>query len=153
MRRHDQEITDRAELESILHRAIVCRLGLSDGDRPYIVPVSFGYDHDALYIHSAPEGYKLDILSHHPQVCFEVEVDVEMEPASKPCAWGVHYASVIGWGQAALVHNADEKRAALGVLMAHYGDRGPYTFSETSLAKMIVIKVSIERMTGKRSRR
>jgi len=153
LRRQDQEITDRAELERILHRAAVCRLGLVDGDRPYIVPVCFGYRENALYVHSALQGYKLDILSRHPEVCFEVEVDVQMLPASKPCAWSVHYASVIGWGRAALLQQAEEKRGALAVLIAHYGDQGPCAFSEEALAKMAVIVITIDHMTGKRSTR
>jgi nitroimidazol reductase NimA-like FMN-containing flavoprotein (pyridoxamine 5'-phosphate oxidase superfamily) len=153
LRRQEQEITDRAELDAILERATVCRLGLIDGDRPYIVPVCFGYSDNALYVHSAPGGYKLDILGHQPQVCFEVEVDVQMVPAAKPCAWSVHYASIIGWGQATLVDDEEEKRAALSVLMAHYGDKGPCAFSDVAIAKMAVIKITIERMTGKRSHR
>jgi uncharacterized protein len=153
LRRQEQEIPDRAKLEAILEQATVCRLGLVDGDWPYVVPVCFGYYDNALYIHCALEGYKLDILSRHPQVCFEVEVDVQVERAATPCAWSVRYASIIGWGYASRLDSAHEKARALEIVMAHYGDEGPYAFSEAALSKMTIIKVSIERMTGKSSRR
>ncbi len=42
MRRDDQEITDRLEIESILRSAIVCRIGLAWEDEPYVVPLCFG---------------------------------------------------------------------------------------------------------------
>ena len=34
MRREDREIIDYLEIESILHDAIVCRIGLVGGDEP-----------------------------------------------------------------------------------------------------------------------
>jgi nitroimidazol reductase NimA-like FMN-containing flavoprotein (pyridoxamine 5'-phosphate oxidase superfamily) len=151
LRRQEQEITDRAELEAILARATVCRLGLIDGDRPYIVPVCFAYCDSALYVHSAPEGHKIDVLRHYPQVCFEAEVDVELEPASEACSWGVRYTSVIGWGQATFLIDEEQKRTALSLLMAHYGENQPHTFSDQVVARVSVLKISIERMTGKRS--
>ncbi len=58
MRRDDREITDLLEIESILYHAIVCRIGLTDGNEPYVVPVSFGYEEGTIYFHSAPEGKK-----------------------------------------------------------------------------------------------
>jgi len=49
MRRKDREIEDRAELESIIGSATVCRLAMSEDDRPYIVPLCFGYKDGNLY--------------------------------------------------------------------------------------------------------
>ena len=43
MRRKDKEILDKKEIESIIKKAGVCRLGLSDNNIPYIVPLNFGY--------------------------------------------------------------------------------------------------------------
>ena len=62
MHRNDKEIKDVAAIEGVLRAAKVCRLGLCDGDRPYVVALCFGYDGDALYFHSAGQGKKLDIL-------------------------------------------------------------------------------------------
>jgi len=153
LRRQDQEITDQHEIEAILARATVCRLGLIDEGQPYVVPVCYAYCGNSLYIHSAPEGRKIDVLRRCPTVCFEVEVDVEMEPASKPCAWGIRYASVMGWGQATFLHDVEEKRAALDLLMTHYGAERPYTYNNDILAKTCIIRVNIDQLSGKRSRR
>gem|GEM_PF-6349396 len=43
MRRSERAITDPAELESILREALVCRMGLCDGEVPYVVPMNYGY--------------------------------------------------------------------------------------------------------------
>ena len=113
MRRADREITDLVEIEAILHRAVVCRLAMCEGARPYIVPLCFGYDGSALYFHSAREGRKLDLIRANPNVCFEFDIETQVVPAAQPCAWSMRYLSVVGWGQASLIRDLEEKRRAL----------------------------------------
>jgi len=102
MRRKDREIEDRAELESIISAANVCRLAMSENDRPYIVPLCFGYKNDNLYFHSAGEGKKLEMLRKNKYVCFEMDIDHELVRADLPCESEMKYRSVIGFGQASL---------------------------------------------------
>ena len=42
MRRADREIQDFEEMVDVISRCDVCRLGLHDGDYPYILPLNFG---------------------------------------------------------------------------------------------------------------
>ena len=56
MRRKDLEIAERAEVETIIEEARVCRLAMCDGDRPYVVPLSFAYRDNTLYFHTADGG-------------------------------------------------------------------------------------------------
>jgi nitroimidazol reductase NimA-like FMN-containing flavoprotein (pyridoxamine 5'-phosphate oxidase superfamily) len=156
MRRRNQEITVPQELESIIARAPVCRIGMSDGRQPYVVPVCFGYEPGALYFHSATEGKKLDLLREHPHVCFELETDVEIVRAEQPCGWTVHYRSVIGFGRATILTSADDKRRALAAIMRHYGFQGAdgseaIDFPAATMDRTAVIRIEIESMTGKQS--
>ncbi len=91
MRRDDREITNCLEIESILHHAIVCRIGLADGDEPYIVPVSFGYEDRTIYFHSAPEGKKISMLKKNSRCCFEVDQCDNVISADRPCDWSMRY--------------------------------------------------------------
>lgn len=150
MRRKEQEITDRAALDSILQRATVCRLGLAVAGEPYVVPVSFGYRDGCVYVHSSPEGKKVEMMRQNPRVCFEVDVDEELVPKGAPCSWNVRYRSVIGWGRAAFLGDEAEKRAALDVIVAHYGAE-PGDYAEKSLQKVAVIRIQVEELTGKKS--
>jgi len=150
MRRKEQEITDRATIESIIARSTVCRLALSEDDRPYIVPLCFGYEDNALYFHTAREGKKIDILKKNNRVCFEVDCDHELVTNETACKWSMKYRSVVGFGKASLVNDLEAKRKALDSIMRHYGGR-PSDYSATAMDKMLVIKVEIESMTGKYS--
>jgi nitroimidazol reductase NimA-like FMN-containing flavoprotein (pyridoxamine 5'-phosphate oxidase superfamily) len=150
MRRAEREIKDREAIEAILHKAAVCRLGLCCDGVPYVVPLSFGYKNDALYFHSAPDGRKIDTIRENPHVCFEVDIDQELVPGETPCEWTVQYRSVIGWGKARLVESAEEKRAALDVILDHYSGE-PREYGREDVEKVAVIEVEIESMTGKQS--
>lgn len=150
MRRKEQEITDKAAIEAIIHRASVCRLGMSKGDEPYVVPLCFGYEDNALYFHSAREGKKIDILRENSRVCFELDVDPEIKESNRACKWGIRYLSVIGYGKASLIEDQELKQKMLSVIMAHYSNRS-FSFEEGAVKKALVIRVDIESMTGKRS--
>lgn len=62
MRRSDKEIKDKSTIESILNEAQVCRIALCNDNKPYIVPMNFGFKDNYIYIHSACEGHKIDII-------------------------------------------------------------------------------------------
>jgi hypothetical protein len=62
MRRSDKEIKDPQIIQKIFKDAEVCRIALCDGEKPYLVPMNFGYSENRLYLHSATDGRKIDIL-------------------------------------------------------------------------------------------
>ena len=150
MRRKDKQINDIAAIEDILSRATVCRLGLCDGGRPYVVPLCFGYKENALYFHCAMEGKKLEILRKNENVCFEVDIERELIKGEAACEWGMKYKSVIGFGKAVFVEDAESKRKALDIIMQNYSE-GVFEYSEEAIKKTVVIKIEIESMTGKQS--
>ncbi len=149
MRRKDREITDREEMELILQAAPVCRLGMAVNGEPYVVPVCFGYKDRSIYIHSACEGEKITLLGKNPRVCVEVDLTAGPIPDENPCAWEMRYKSVICWGTAIFLTGAWEKQKGLDCILNHYG-AGPTPFTEASLAKVCVIRIDIDRMTGKK---
>lgn len=151
MRRKEKEITDKAEIEAILHKAHVCRLGMAEGRRPYIVPLCFGYRDNTLYFHAAREGKKLDILKKNDVVCFECDIDHQLMRSEKPCEWGMEFRSVIGFGKASLIEDRSSKQSALDVIMEHYSGVSTFAYPDKILEKIVMIKVDIASMTGKKS--
>ncbi|MFA4877161.1 MAG: pyridoxamine 5'-phosphate oxidase family protein [Methanoregula sp.] len=149
MRRKDREITDTAEMAAILDLAPVCHLGLSDGNEPYVVPLCFGRDGSAIYIHSAPEGKKIEILRHNPRCCIEADSTMGPIPGKNPCSWEMQYQSVICTGTASFVTEHGEKRRGLNCILKHYGGE-EYGFSEKELDRVCVIRIDITGMTGKK---
>jgi len=150
MRRSEKEIKSRDEIEAVLKRATSFRLGLADGNIPYVVPLNFGFNGNSLYFHSAKEGRKLDIIRRNNNVCFEMDADQVFVPAEKGCNWSLKYRSVIGNGKAFIIDVPAEKIAALKIIMAHYSDK-PYEFTAEEAAKVVVVRIDIESLSGKKS--
>lgn len=150
MRRTEKEITDESAIVAIIENAQVCRLAMVDGNTPYVVPLCFGYRDRSLYFHSALKGYKIDLLRKNPNVCFELESAAEAMAAEEACSWGMRYRSVVGFGQAVFIESTDEKRRALGIIMAQY-DGKTYPFPDNKINATAVFKVKIESMSGKQS--
>ncbi len=148
MRRKEKQITKTADIEQILKQGQVCRLGFVDKNVPYIVPMNYGYQDQALYFHSAPAGRKIDLIKANPHVCFEVDELIKINKAANACDWGVSFKSVIGTGTARILDTPAEKKAGLDIIMAHYSGRS-FDYPDDMLAKTAVIKVTVEEMTGK----
>ncbi len=150
MRRKDKQISDLSEIEGIIRKATVCFLALCDDAEPYVVPLNFGYADGRLYFHSARQGRKLDVIRRNDRVAFALASETAVVGADSPCGWTARYRSVAGRGRAAVVEDPLEIEAALDLIMAHYGgSRGGY--DPPHLARICVIRVDIEEMTGKRS--
>jgi len=150
MRRKDREINDIDLIEDIIRNSLVCRLGMSRDDQPYVVPLCFAYSDNMLYFHSAGEGLKLEILQQNPNVCVEFDIDQEVIQGDKPCEWSMQYRSVIGFGKASFVEDLEEKRKGLDAIMKHYSGRS-FEYVEPAIESTCIIKVAIESMTGKES--
>ena len=114
------------------------------------MPLCFGYKDKILYFHSAKEGQKLEILRRNHQVCFEFDIDARVLPGKAACNWTVAYKSVIGFGTASILEDSEEKKKALDIIMHQYSE-DDFKYADKTLAKMLVIKVDISRMTGKKS--
>ena len=136
---------------AIIHGAKVCRLGISGEEYPYVVPLCFGYKDNTLYFHSADRGMKIDLLKKNPKVCFEMEAGYELKILPKICGWGMHYQSVIGFGEAEFVESPEEKRGCLDIIVRHYDPDVTPDYPDTALEHTTVIKVHIRSMSGKKS--
>ena len=150
MRRKEREIVDTKVLDEIIGSAQVCRLGLSDGNVPYIVPLCFGYKDRSLYFHSAADGKKIGIIKKNPNVCFEFDHNLELLQAEKPCKWGMKYQSIIGYGKAVFIEDLEEKKEALNIIMDQYTE-DRFSFQGSLINATTVFKVIIDTMTGKQS--
>lgn len=98
------------QIEELLRTAIVGRIACcdhgqhSDG-RPYLVPLAYGYDGEAIYAHSGP-GRKLDFMRAEPLVTFEVD------EATAPDRW----RSVIAEGVFEEITDETARNAALRII-------------------------------------
>ena len=139
---------DKSDIEAVIQKAQVCRIALVDGDQPYVVPVCFGHRDGKLYFHSSLRGRKMAALRRNDRVCVEFEVDVGLAPNELPCKFSLRYRSAVAFGRAVEVADPAEKLEGLNLVMRHYTGCD-WEFPEDKVARVAVVRVDIESMTGK----
>ncbi len=151
IRRRDRALTENQARE-ILARAehgVLATVG-SDG-WPYAVPVNHVLSGDALYIHCAVEGHKLENIAHEERVSFCGVAGATVLPAELSTL----YESAIAFGRAALVTDPTEKRRALELLAVRFcGALTPEAEKAiaTSGLQTAIVRIRLERITGKAHR-
>lgn len=103
MRRKDREVKQPEEIEKIIKKCRTIRIGMAVDSKPFIVPVNFGFtlidNNFIFYIHSAKKGHKVDLWKENPNIAFEMDVEIGLNPGPKGCDYGFFYESVIGHGE------------------------------------------------------
>jgi nitroimidazol reductase NimA-like FMN-containing flavoprotein (pyridoxamine 5'-phosphate oxidase superfamily) len=148
-----QEIKKDEDLKSIIDSCSYAILGLSDGIRPYAVPLSFGYEwgkDPIFFLHCATAGRKLDIISKNPKGCLTFVGRAEFSPSKTPsaCNAGLKYASVIAEGDIELVRDDAEREAALTAIVKKY-TQPVGRFDPGALKRLIVLRLKATALAGK----
>ena len=153
MRRKDREITDPKRINEIIAACDCCRIGLTDGQSAYVVPLNFGYvaagDARMFYFHCAREGKKLDLLRQNPNAGFELDTHHALLPGEMACDYAFRFQSVIGKGVATLVEDREEKKAALDAVMRHHSGRDGWAFTDAQADSVTVLRLTVAEMACK----
>ena len=124
MRRKDREVTDFPEILEIIEHCDILRLGLADGEYPYIVPVNFAYEvrdgQLSFYIHGAMAGRKYEMLRRNPVCSFEMDNPLYIECLPEKKDVTMRYECVMGRADVTFLEGEERQRAIDDVLMARY---------------------------------
>lgn len=151
MQKHNQQITDKKIIEEILSHSQICRIAMIDDMKPYLLPFNYGYRDHCIYIHSAPEGKKIDVLKKNNNVCFEIEQKAEIVKDTIPCKWATIYRSVVGYGKVDIITNYEQKKKALDIILAHNGGESKNRYQDNQIKTLVILKVNITKLTAKQS--
>jgi nitroimidazol reductase NimA-like FMN-containing flavoprotein (pyridoxamine 5'-phosphate oxidase superfamily) len=141
-----------AEIDDLLRKQIVGRIGCTYENVVYIIPMSYAFDGEYVYCHSY-EGKKIEMMRKNPKVCFQVD---EMKDMG-------NWKSVIAWGNFEELTDKKEKTEALKILLlrplpfissitTHLGKTWPFsdrTPDELNEIPGIVFRILIKEKTGK----
>ncbi|MBI1767176.1 MAG: pyridoxamine 5'-phosphate oxidase family protein [Bacteroidetes bacterium] len=98
------------QIDQVMFRQIIGRIGCSDAGKLYVVPIAFAFDGNYIYAHSK-EGKKIKMMRKNPEVCFQVDVIDNM----------AHWRSVILWGRYQELKSERERQRAMKLLMDRIG--------------------------------
>jgi uncharacterized protein len=165
------EIKSLSNMISFLNEERVGRVAsIDEQGYPQIIPMNFVYVKNdlidtqsdnknigAVYMHSHPIGEKIENIKRNSKVGFEVDSYVCFLPSyyfhpTDASQADTLYISVVIKGNAAIVHDPDEKANALNALMKKYQKEGRYESLSSnmgSVREVTVLKVVPDQIHGK----
>ena len=144
-------IDKQEEIDDIISKCMFCYVGMVDENNlPYVVPFNFGYKDGYIYLHSAKEGRKIDIMNNNPNVCVAFSTDQLLHSQSEEvsCSYSMHYRSVLAFGKIEFIEDPVQKVEVLNIVMMHYTGR-TFTYNSPSIREVKTYRVVVEKFTGK----
>ena len=152
MTKRERQVTDPQQIRQILDKSKVLNLGLCANNEPYVVPMNYGYRMEGetltLYLHSAVQGKKLDMIRSNPNVFFSLDCDRMPFDGDKPCQYGLVYSSVMGRGTAVILEDVEEKKQAMTTLMKTQTGKD-FVFEDRLVSIVSVIRIDVAEYTAK----
>lgn len=145
------KLEEQEKIESIISRCDICFVGMCDtNNRPYVIPMNFGYKDGVIYLHSGPTGSCIDILNRNNQVCISFSTDHELvfQHPKVACSYRMKAKSVICRGKVCFIENLDKKREALNIIMRHYSGRD-FEYGTPALKNVKVWEISVDEFSAK----
>lgn len=138
------------EMDVLLSRALVGRLGTCKDNEPYVVPLCFVYHKGKIYFHCGPKGKKMANMKANQNVCFQVD-EHRLIPSSNPCNFTMHYKSVIVFGKVRFLEDAEEKLRILNLMIEKYDTQKIAKPLDKELDGVEIGEITIERISGKKN--
>lgn len=149
MRRKKQALSQQ-EVADILHKETSGVLALlGDNDYPYAVPISYVYDDEKIYFHSAKSGHKIDAIQRTEKASFCV-IDKDL---IVPEEYTTYFRSVIVFGQIREIEDDSEKRTAIEKLAIKYAPEDTAANRDNAISRewkpLCLLEMTIDYVTGK----
>ena len=110
---------DRALIHSILDEGLVCHIGFTIDDQPYVVPTTYARVDDRLYIHGSVASRMLRNLAAGVPMCFTVTLLDGLVLARSAFHHSMNYRSVMVFGVAREVTDPAERLRAFEAVVNH----------------------------------
>ena len=115
----ERGVYDRDAIDAILDEALICHVGhLVDG-QPRVIPTIHARVGDTLYIHGSNASRTLRAARSGTEICVEVTLIDGLVLARSAFHHSMNYRSVVVYGSARPVTDAEEKFAAQKALVDH----------------------------------
>lgn len=147
-------IHDPEQIREIIAHCPYCMVGLiDDNNHPYVIPMNFAFEadrgkHGTIYLHSGPEGGKLNMVTQRPEVCLTFCEGHELVYMHQQiaCSYSMKSRSVVCRGKVGFIHDLEEKRRFLELMMKQYTDN-ECRMAEPALRNVVVWEVPVEELS------
>lgn len=148
VRRQDRLLSDEKIIE-ILKDGEYGFLSISLKGQPYGVPISYAWDgENSIYFHSAPDGYKINILKTNTLASFCVVRKTRVIPEK----FTTEYESIILKGKMDVVYDLKQCVRGFELLVEKYSSshkQEGMKYAHNSLQRTSILRFDIQEASGK----
>lgn len=151
-RRSQRANYDRETVNAILDEALICHVGFSVDEQPYVIPTIHARVEDTLYLHGSAANRMMTTLAMGGRACITVTLIDGLVLARSAFHHSMEYRSVVAFGTARAVTKHDEKLEALKqviekIMPGRWNDTRPP--NEAELKSTLVVAISIDEASAK----
>jgi len=110
---------DRETIYQILDEALICHVGIIEGEQPFVIPINFARVGDTIFLHGAKTSRLLTQIAQGNPVCIEASIVDGLVLARSVFHHSVNYRSVVLFGKGQVVESDEGKMAALEAVTEH----------------------------------
>ena len=155
VRRQDRLLIEEDGLELLQNGeyGVLSFVDMTDGEASaYAVPMSYVWNEDGyVYMHCAPEGYKIDCIKHNNRVCLTIVGSTNVVSDKFTTA----YESIILRGNIERSLSAEERMFALKLILKKYSPNNfeiGVKYAEKSFSRTEILRINIKSISGKSKR-
>ncbi len=153
MSRKDREVTDFNAILNIIDECDIIRIGLADGEFPYIVPLNFAYTAEGgeinFYVHGAMAGRKYELMNRNGKCFFEMDIPIKIDCLADKKSVTMRYKSVMGKANITFLDEEEKQNAVDKIIMNRYDETRNFDYNRLTLARTAVAKLTVTEITAK----
>jgi uncharacterized protein len=157
---------DKSQIDDFLKSQLIGRLGCSDGNKVYVVPITYAYNNGYIYGHTK-DGLKIQMMRNNPNVCFEIDWMKDMSNWKSVIVYGT-FEELKGEDanngleilMKSIMHNLDRKSSPTGVsgndnlgiqnFAFQHSFLSPFLHSKNNeIFEIVVYRIKVNESTGK----
>lgn len=147
MLRKELKLKDPNKIKEIIEQCTTCRIAMIADEKPYILPMVFGYEWNEnlyLYFHCGLRGRKNAALKENCLVCFEMDIEGELTGIGGPSyRHSRNFSAIIGEGNIEFAKSNIEKKEWFEHIMKHQTGKTGWEYPDAYLATTEVFRIKV----------
>lgn len=147
---------DRAFVHEVLDEALICHVGFSEGDQPFVIPTIHARIDERLYLHGSVGSRLMKVAAAGARLCVTVTIVDALVLARSAFHHSMNYRSVVILGQSRAVSDPGEVTEASEAITEHvwrgrWNDTrhpNPLELRKTAFVALDLNEVSAKTRTG-----
>lgn len=143
-----------SEAQSILQQGLLAHVGFIDDGLPYVIPMSYHYAEDSIYLHGSLHSRALQLIGAGAPTCIEISLLDGLVYSREAMFHSMNYRSVMAFGKGQMIEDPEYKQEIFNAMIPRYfeGRTAGQDYQEAPqkhLEQTLLVKIQLEAVSAK----